>query len=206
VSPLIFRPDLERNRKLRLSTSCGPTADFSLLKRRLYAISAEYRVTRFTVIKGRSAERHKESLRSLEFFPEIPFDCTESITIPAETDVWYLLDVVQCVTAAFLDHNRTCLPHTPTTLIHVFIVRAGVFYTGSFKVITFKWKRSKNLVGTQQILFDFLCDLVIRSCGIFSDFPHPSYIVEMLPDFVGKMVEGHGRLHPHINEENKGIG
>jgi hypothetical protein len=84
------------------------------------------------------------------------------------------------------------LPRTPTTLIHVFIVRAGIFYTGTFKVITSRWKRSKNPVGTQQILFDLLCDLVTRSRGVFSDFPYPPYIVEMLLGLMGRWSEEMG--------------
>ena len=48
-----------------------------------------------------------------------------------------------------------------------------VFYTGTFKVITSNWGKSKNSTGTQRILLDLLCDLV------------------------GK-VEGHRGSHPHI--------
>jgi hypothetical protein len=75
-----------------------------------------------------------------------------------------------------------------------------VFYTGTFKVITSNWERNKNSAGTQRILLDLLCDLVIRSRGVFSDFSYPPYVVDMLLDLVGKMVEGHGGLHAHINE------
>ena len=37
----------------------------------------------------------------------------------------------------------------------------NVVYTGTFKAITSHWKNSKNSVGTQRVLLDFLCDLVI---------------------------------------------
>jgi hypothetical protein len=75
-----------------------------------------------------------------------------------------------------------------------------VYYTGTFEVLTSDWEKSKNSVGTQRILLDLLCDLVIRSRGVFSDFSYPPYIVEMLLDLVEKMVEGHRGLNPHINE------
>jgi hypothetical protein len=75
-----------------------------------------------------------------------------------------------------------------------------VFYTGTFDVIKSDWKKSKNSAGTQRILLDLLCDIIIQGRGIFSDFLYPQYIVEMLLDLVGKMVEGHGGLSPHINE------
>src|SRR6267154_3285861 len=51
----------------------------------------------------------------------------------------------------------------------------------------------------QRVLLDLLCDLVIRSRGVISDFSYPPYIVKML-DLMGKMVEGRGSLNPHIDE------
>jgi len=64
-------------------------------------------------------------------------------------------------------------PHTLTTLIHV-----SSSELESSILVTFKWKRSKNPVGMQQILLDLVCDLAIRSCGDFSDFAYPPYIVK----------------------------
>ena len=75
-----------------------------------------------------------------------------------------------------------------------------VFYTGTFEIITSNWERSKNSAGTQRILLDILCDLVIQSRGVFSDFSYPPYIVEMLLELVERMVEGHGDLNPLIDE------
>jgi hypothetical protein len=74
------------------------------------------------------------------------------------------------------------------------------FYTGTFKAITSNWEKSKESDGTQRILLDLLCDLVIRRRGVFSDFSYPQYIVEMLVDLVEKMVKGHGGKYPHIND------
>ena len=75
-----------------------------------------------------------------------------------------------------------------------------VFYTGTFEVITSNWEKSKRSTGTQRILLDLLCDLVIRDRGVFSDFSYPPYIVKMLLDLVGKMIGGHRGLNPHIDE------
>jgi hypothetical protein len=74
------------------------------------------------------------------------------------------------------------------------------YFTGTFKAITSDWKTYKNSVGTQRILLDLLCDLVIGSRGTFSNFSYPSYIVDMLLKLVGKMVEGHDGSHAHIND------
>jgi hypothetical protein len=49
---------------------------------------------------------------------------------------------------------------------------------------------------TQRILLNLICNLVIRSCGVFSDFAYPEYIVDMLLKLVGKMVDRHGNAHP----------
>ncbi|KAI0268397.1 hypothetical protein BGY98DRAFT_145696 [Russula aff. rugulosa BPL654] len=69
-----------------------------------------------------------------------------------------------------------------------------------FGVRTSNREKSKNLARTQRILLDILCDLVFRSRGVFSGLYLSAYIVEMLLNFVGKMVKGHGDLNPHINE------
>ncbi|KAI0278999.1 hypothetical protein BGY98DRAFT_970735 [Russula aff. rugulosa BPL654] len=53
------------------------------------------------------------------------------------------------------------------------------FYTRTFEVIKSNWTKSKNSAGTQRILLDILCDLVIQRRGIFSDFTYPPYIMEM---------------------------
>ena len=77
-----------------------------------------------------------------------------------------------------------------------------VFYTGTFNIIKFNWEKSKDSVGTQRILLELLCDLIIQGRGMFSDVRYPRYVVEMLLDLVGKMVEGLGQTgpHPHIDD------
>jgi hypothetical protein len=75
------------------------------------------------------------------------------------------------------------------------------FYTGTFDIIKSNWAKSKDLTGTQRILLDLLCDLIIQGRGIFSDFRYPRYIVKRLLDLVGEMVEGLGQNPPpHIGD------
>ena len=45
-----------------------------------------------------------------------------------------------------------------------------------------------------------ICDLVIESHGVFSDVSYPEYIVKMLLDLVGDMLDRHGYTTPHIND------
>lgn len=53
--------------------------------------------------------------------------------------------------------------------------------------------------GTQRILLSLICDLVIKRRGVFSDFSYPAYIVDMLLELVGHMLDGHGDAQPYIN-------
>jgi hypothetical protein len=73
-----------------------------------------------------------------------------------------------------------------------------VFYTGTFKVITSGWENIEHPSGTQRILLNIICDIVIKSRGVFSDSSYPEYIVNMLLDLLGDMLDRHGYTQPHI--------
>jgi hypothetical protein len=75
-----------------------------------------------------------------------------------------------------------------------------VFYIGTFEVITSGWENITDFSGTQRILLNLICDLVIKSRGVFSDFLYPEYIVDMLLELVGKLVDRHGNVHPQIHD------
>jgi hypothetical protein len=72
------------------------------------------------------------------------------------------------------------------------------FYARTFKVIESNGAEGKNSPGTQRILLDILCDLVIKGRGIFSDFTYPQSIVEMLLDLLRRVVKG--KNGPHIDK------
>jgi hypothetical protein len=67
----------------------------------------------------------------------------------------------------------------------------GAFYIGTFKTITSHWEESKASLGTQCILLNLVCDLIIRNRGIFSGFSYPESIASMFVDMVGNMLQGH---------------
>jgi len=75
-----------------------------------------------------------------------------------------------------------------------------ILYVGTFKVITSGWVDSKHSFGTQAILLDLVCDLVIQGRGVFSDITYPTYIVDELLELVRKMVDGYGGLRTHIDD------
>jgi hypothetical protein len=145
------------------------------------------------IIDGQNTEMHEETLKSLETLREIPV-ALRGVNSLMKRQLWRLQDLHDggglgfTIELFFLTLRQLSSPS-----------ELGDFYTGTFKVITSNWEK-KNSTGTQRILLDLLCDLVIRSRGVFSNFPYPPYIVGMLLDLVGKMVEGHGDSQPHINE------
>ena len=154
------------------------------------------------IIEGQNTEQHEETLKSLESLLKIPL-ALRRLNYPMKRQLWRLLDLRDgdglgfTVELFFLALRQLSL--SPTSSSSSFELKK-VFYTGTFKVITSNWEKSKNSAGTQRILLDILCDLVIRSRGVFSDFSYPPYIVEMLLELVKDMIKGHGDKHPHIND------
>jgi hypothetical protein len=153
------------------------------------------------IIEGQNIDSHDGTLKSLESLREIPVSSLRGLNNLMKRQLWRLLDLRDgrglgfTIELYFLAVRQ--LLSTPSSSESEV---TKVFYTGTFEVITSNWKKSKESPGTQRILLDLLCDLVIRNRGVFSDSSYPPYIVKMLLDLVEKMVEGHGGLNPHINE------
>ena len=152
------------------------------------------------IIDDQNTEMHEETLKSLESLREIPvagYGLTGDYLMKRQ--LWRLMDLRDgggfgfTIELFFLAIRQLSSTSSSSEL-------NKVFYAGTFKVITSNWEKSKNSVGTQRVLLDLLCDLVIRSRGMFSDFYYPLYVVDMLLDLVGKIVEGHRGELPHIND------
>ena len=152
------------------------------------------------IIEGQNTDCHEGTLKSLESLREVPVSLC-GLNNLMKRQLWRLLDLRDghglgfTIELFFLAVRQLSFTSSLSEL-----ESTKVFYTGTFEVITSNWEMSKSSAGTQRILLDLLCDLVIRSRGVFSDFFYPSYIVEMLLDLVGKVVAGHGGLNPLINE------
>ena len=153
------------------------------------------------IIEGKNTKSRDETLESLDSLRKIPASL-RYINYPMKRQLWRLLDLRDgdglgfTIELFFLAvrqlelSSASSLPELKKT-----------FYTGTFRAITSGWVYSKDSVGTQNVLLDLLCDLVIRNRGAFSDFSYPPYIVGMLLDLVGKMVEGHNHngFHSDFN-------
>jgi hypothetical protein len=143
------------------------------------------------------SETHQETLKSLESLLEIPVALRQLNSL-MKRQIWRLLDLrdgsgLGFTIELFFLAVRQLSSTSPSSDLKF-------FYTGTFEVITSKWEKSRNSIGTQRVLLDLVCDLVIRNRRVFSDFSYPPYLVDKLLTLVGDMVKGHGNSHPHINE------
>ncbi|KAH8989953.1 hypothetical protein EDB86DRAFT_2941736, partial [Lactarius hatsudake] len=75
-----------------------------------------------------------------------------------------------------------------------------VFYVETFRKITSLWTESRESLGTQNILLNIICDLVIRGRGMFSDFLYPEHITTMLLETVGNVLRGNLDPDLHIDD------
>ena len=149
------------------------------------------------ITEGQNTEFHEDTLKSLKYLREVPIPFF-GLNYVMRRQLWRLMDLrngggLGFTVELFFLALQQFSPTSSTSGLK------KVLYTGTFNVITSNWEKSKNSAGTQRILADLLCDLVIQGRGIFSDFSYPPYIVEMLLDLVGNMVRGHGGSQPHIN-------
>jgi hypothetical protein len=152
------------------------------------------------IMKGQHPERNEETLKSLDFLHGIPIPL-RGLKFLMKRQIWRLMDLRDggglgfTVELFFLTLRQFLSTPESTPLSS----ELEDFYMGTFNVITSNWK-TKNSVGTQQILLNLLCDIVIRSRGVFSNVSYPSCIVDMLLVLVGEMVEEHIGSPDHIND------
>src|SRR5258708_14823693 len=143
------------------------------------------------IIDEQNAEGHEVTLKSLQSLHKIPVSLRR-LNYLMKRQLWRLLDLRDGHGLGFTIE----LFFLALRQLHILSKSSSpeltkVFYTGTFNVITSNWRNSKNSAGTQRILLDLLCDLVIRDRGVFSDssyppYSYPPYIVEMLMDLVKK--------------------
>jgi hypothetical protein len=150
------------------------------------------------IVEARNSEKHREILESLESIGKTPIPLRR-LNHLMKRQLWRLQDLrdggglgftIELFFLALRQLSSASL--TPES-------KRG-FYIRTFNVIASRWMDSKDSFGTQGILLDLVCDLVIEARGVFSDFLYPAYIVDELPDLVGKIVDGRGGSHAHIND------
>ena len=149
------------------------------------------------ILENRNPEQHSETVKRLGSIDEIPVPLRRLKNLMT-SQLWRLQDLrdgggLGFTIELFFLSLRQLSPTPSSSELN------RVFYTGTFEVITSGWENIKDPSGTQRILLNLICDLVIKSRGVFSDFSYPQYIVEMLLNLVGNMLDRHGYTQPHIN-------
>ena len=133
------------------------------------------------ILEGRGAEGYIDALESLKSIP------LRRPTGLMTRQLWRLQDLRGgglgfTIELFFLSLQRLPSASSPEGL-------DKVFYVETFRKIAFHWKESKDSLGTQNILLNIVCDLVIKGRGIFSsDFSYPEFITTMLLETVGNML------------------
>jgi hypothetical protein len=151
------------------------------------------------IIEDQNRGEHEETLKSLESLNTISIPSRQLKDLMMH-QLWRLQDLRDggglgfTVELLFLTLRQ--LRSTPSSpeLKRVSLV----FYTGAFEVITSGWENIEGWSGTQQILLNLICDLVIKDRGLFSNFPYPDDIVKMLLDLVENMVKKCGNAQAQI--------
>jgi hypothetical protein len=174
------------------------TPQFLFLGQQLRSLSSLGRGLR-DIIDNQNPEKHMETVESLESISNIPIPLRQpkDLMIRQHLRLQDLRDggglgfTIELFFLALRQLSSTSLPPE----------LKEVFYTGTFKVITSEsgWKNIEDLSGTQRILANLICDLVIKGRGVFSNFSYPSCIVDMLFELVKNMAVTHGKPQPHIN-------
>ncbi|KAH9008990.1 hypothetical protein EDB85DRAFT_1511859 [Lactarius pseudohatsudake] len=140
------------------------------------------------VLDGQVSDGHNEVLESLKSVDQVPVSVRRrggSMT----RQLWRLQDIRDggglgfTVELFFLSLKQ--LLSVPS--LHE---SNSVFYIGAFKIITSHWEKTRESLGTQHILLNIICDLIIRDRGVFSNFSYPESITTMLLDMVGNMLQG----------------
>ena len=149
------------------------------------------------IVEGRNSENHKETLKSLESIGKIPIPLRR-LNHLMERQLWRLQDLRDgggfgfTMELFFLALRQLSSSSSPEL--------KRVVYIGAFKAIASGWENIKDPSGTQRVLLNLICDLVIPHRGVFSDFSYPDYIVDELLEFVGTMVAGQGDSQTRIDE------
>ncbi|KAH9041171.1 hypothetical protein EDB84DRAFT_1576853 [Lactarius hengduanensis] len=148
------------------------------------------------VLKGQVADGHNEVLESLKSVEQVPISLRQPDSL-MKRQLCRLQDLRDgdglgfTVELFFLSLRQ--LLSIPS--LHE---SNSVFYNGTFKIITSHWEKSRESLGTQHILLNIICDLIIRDRGVFSNFSYPESITNTLFGMVGNMLRGYGGPDEHI--------
>ena len=147
------------------------------------------------ILYGGSSDRENVILESLKIVGKIPTSRRRPDNLMMR-QLWRLQDLrdgsglgftLELFFLAFRELSPTSTAQDPL----------DVFFGGTFEVIKSRWADSKDSLGTQNILLNLACDLIIPGRGVFSDFHYPSYLTDMLFRLITDMLGGSTGSHIH---------
>ena len=150
------------------------------------------------VLDGQVADGHKEILESLKSIDQVP----DSLRQPnglMKRQLWRLQDLRDGIGLGFTI-ELFFLSLRKILSVPALHESNSVFYVGAFKIIISRWEESKDSPGTQYILLNILCDLIIKGRGVFSDFSYPEVITSMFVDTVSHMLQMYTGPDEHIRD------
>jgi len=150
------------------------------------------------VLDGQVAEGYEEVLESLKFVDQVPVSLRQHDGL-MKRQLWRLQDLrdgrgLGYTTELFFLSLRQLLS------IPSLHESNDAFYIGTFKIITSHWEESKASLGTQCILLNLVCDLIIRERGVFSNFSYPELITMKLLEMVSKILREFKDPDGHIRD------
>ena len=162
--------------------------------RGLYSLGTKFR----DIMEGRSTEGYEEALKSLKSIDRIPIRLRR-LKDPMKQQLWRLQDLRDnhglgyTVELFFLATRQLVSTSSPQEL-------DSFFYESTFKAITSPWKEGKDSLGTQHILLNLICDLVIEGRGVFSDCTYPENITAGLLALTTDILHEHKDPRTHIDD------
>ena len=148
------------------------------------------------ILAGRGAENFIETLESLKFIDTIPVPLRKSNGLMTR-QLWHLQDLRDgcglgtTIELFFLSFRQLLSASSSQE-------SDKVFYAETLRKITSSWRESRESLGTQIILLNIICDLIIQGRGIFSDCLYPEYITSILLDVVGNILRGYRGPDSHV--------
>ena len=149
------------------------------------------------IVEGRNFEEHRATLESLKSIDKIPIPLRR-LNHLMKRQLWRLQDLRDgggfgfTLELFFLAFRQ--LPSSSSPELK------QVVWIGTFRGITSGWENIGHSSGTQRVLLNLICDLVIPHRGVFSGFSYPEYIVDELLELVGTIVVQTGDSQMHVNE------
>ncbi|KAH8989938.1 hypothetical protein EDB86DRAFT_2831423 [Lactarius hatsudake] len=175
----------------------APVKPYFIFPRRQVQALSELNLQLHDIFEGRGTEKHIEALESLKSINmgHVPPRRSNGLMT---RQLWRLQDLrdgggLGFTIELFFLSLRQLLSASSSQ------ESDSVFYAETFKKITSSWNESMKSLGTQNILLELICDLVIQGRGIFSDFSYPDYITTMFLRTAGNMLREYPGPDSHID-------